>query len=277
MASGDNSSDTSLSGSNTDYHKSHWADIEPDRLERYDALFHVTDEAADRVLSRVGAQPGETILDFGCGPGYVANQLARMVGPEGHVHGVDLNADFLARAAEVARDAGRDGQITLHHSTNETVPLDDDSVDRVYVKNVLEYVPDPVAVLVELRRVLRPGGELVVSDSDFGFVVVEPLEPSEVAELFNAAGPAFKDPYIGRHLRGHLATAGFEGIKVDVGVFVDTAGRLRSVVANMIGYARRFDRLTAERADEFDARLDAAVADGSFMAVLPQWWVRGRA
>lgn len=257
------------------YHKDHWVEIEPERLEKYEALFAMDDARADATLGPVGVEAGETILDFGCGPGFVATHLARRTGAAGHVHALDVNADFVARARENAASAGLSDRITVHQSDDETIPLPDASVDRIYSRNVLEYVPDVDAVLAELARVLRPGGTMVASDSDFGFIVVEPFTPDEVREIFDAAAPAFKDPNIGRKLRAAFGRAGHEDVTVQVVTSVDTRGHLRTVVENMLGYGLAFDRMTTARADHFRARLEAALADGTFMAVLPQWWVTG--
>ena len=225
-------------------------------------------------LAPVGVQPGETVLDFGCGPGYVAVEFARL--GAGAVHGVDLNADFVARARQVVVEAGLADRVTIHHSTDETVPLADASVDRVYCKNVLEYVPDVDATLAEVARVLRPGGTLVASDSDFGFVVVSPLTPSEVAELFEAAAPAFKDPHIGRHLPAAFRRAGLEAVETRILTSADERGHMRGVVENMLGYGTRFGRLTDSRAAEVRAKVDQGIADGTYLVALPQWWVSGR-
>ena len=258
------------------YHKDHWVDIEPERFDRYEKLFRLDDRRADAVLAPVGVTPGEVIVDFGCGPGYVAAQLARLAGPEGHVHAVDLNAAFVERARAVAAEAGRADRVTVHHIVDERVPVPDGSVDRVYAKNVLEYVPDLHAVLGELHRTLCPGGTMVASDSDFGFVVIEPLAPSEVTELFEAAAPAFREPFVGRKLRSAYLQAGFTDVQVTITAGVDTSGHLRGVIENMLGYATRFERMTAVRAAELRAKVDDALAAGLFLAVLPQWWVTGR-
>lgn len=258
------------------YHKDHWVQIEPDRLERYESLFAMDDARADATLGPVGVVEGETLLDFGCGPGFVAAQLARRVGATGHVHAVDVNEDFVARARQVAADAGLADRITVHHIADESIPLTDGEIDRVYSRNVLEYVPDVDAVLAEMARVLRPGGTMVASDSDFGFIVVEPFTPSEIREIFDAAAPAFKDPYIGRKLRSAFGRAGHVDVRVTVKTSVDTRGQLRTVVENMLGYGLAFDRMSQDRVAEFRSRLDAAVADGSYMAVLPQWWATGK-
>ncbi len=257
------------------YHKDHWVEIEPDRFDRYEKLFQLDDSRGEAILGRVGVEPGETIVDFGCGPGYVAAQLARLAGPDGHVHAVDVNEAMVARAREVADASGRGGQITAHHSPDERLPLDDAVADRVYAKNVLEYVPDLQAVLAELQRTLRPGGRLVASDSDFGFVVAEPLTAAEVAELFDAASPAFKEPNVGRKLRAAFLEAGFDDVNVEVVSAVDTAGRFAAVIDNMLGYGQAFGRMSESRAAELGQRVHAAVDDGTFLSVLPQWWVTG--
>ncbi len=256
------------------YHKDHWAEIEPDRFDRYDQLFRLDPARAALQLASVDVQGGETVLDFGCGPGYVAVELARLGAAQ--VHGVDLNADFVARARQVVTEAGLADRVAIHHSTDETVPLPDASVDRVYCKNVLEYVPDVDATLAEVARVLKPGGTLVASDSDFGFVVVSPLTPAEVAELFEAAAPAFKDPNIGRHLPAAFRRAGLGEVKTSILTSADERGHLRVVVENMLGYGLRFGRLTDARAAELRAKIDQGIADGTYLAALPQWWVTGR-
>jgi ubiquinone/menaquinone biosynthesis C-methylase UbiE len=266
-----NDSDSSLDT----YHKDHWVEIEPERLERYEQMFRLDDRRADIVLAPVGVEKGEVLLDFGCGPGYVAAQLARLTGPDGHVHAVDVNDAFVIRAREVADASGRGDRISVHHAIDERVPLADLSIDRAYAKNVLEYVPDVDAVLGELRRTLRVGGRMVASDSDFGFVVVEPLTSAEVTELFEAAAPAFKEPLVGRKLRAAFMHAGFTEVTVKVTASVDTAGQMRGVIENMLGYATRFGRMTELRAAELRSRVDDAVADGTYLMVLPQWWVTG--
>ena len=257
------------------YHKEHWVDIEPDRFDRYEQLFQLDDRQGDLVLGPVGVEPGETIIDFGCGPGYVAAQLARLTGPDGHVHAVDVNEAFVTRTREVADASGRGERITVHHSSDERVPLADGTADRVYAKNVLEYVPDLDAVLAELHRTLRPGGRMVASDSDFGFVVIEPLTPAEVTELFEAAAPAFKEPYVGRKLRAAFLRTGFSDVEVRVTASVDATGRMRGVIENMLGYGLKFGRMTESRASEVRASVDEGLADGTYLAVLPQWWVTG--
>ena len=257
------------------YHKDHWVTIEPERFDRYEQLFQLDDRRADILLGPVGVEDGETVVDFGCGPGYVATQLSRLVGPNGHVHAIDVNEAFVARARQLANESGRGDQVTVHHCPDEQIPLDEGAADRVYAKNVLEYVPDLDRVLAELYRVLRVGGHMVASDSDFGFVVIEPLAPAEITELFDAAAPAFKEANVGRKLRAAYQRAGFADVDVAVTAAVDTTGRMRGVIENMLGYGLQFGRMTEQRATELRSCVDQAIDDGTYLAVLPQWWVTG--
>jgi len=257
------------------YFHDHWVTIEPERFERYDQLFRLPDQLFETMLAPLGLAAGHVCLDVGCGPGYVAAAMARRVGTDGRVHGIDVNADFIERSRVVAAEASQHEICTFHHVTDDRLPLPDDTVDRAIAKNVLEYVPDLGTTLTEIHRVLRPGGRLLALDSDWGFVVVEPLAVDEVRDLFRAAAPAFREPYVGRRLRGAFRAAGFTDVDVTVTAGVDVAGRTRGVLENMLGYGLRFGGLTKDRVDDLRARLDAALEDGSFMVVLPQFVATG--
>ena len=111
--------------------------------------------------------------------------------------------------------------------------------------------------------------------ADWGFVVVEPLAPEEVAELFRAAAPAFREPFIGRKLRAAFIDAGLADVQVTVVAATDTAGRTRGILENMINYGLTFGRLGPERATDLRTRLDAAMAAGTYLVVLPQFVVTG--
>jgi ubiquinone/menaquinone biosynthesis C-methylase UbiE len=257
------------------YYRDHWLAIEPERFARYDEMFRLDDRRADKLLAPLQLASGQTALDLGCGPGYVAAQIARIVGPSGRVHALDVNAEFVARARAVAAEIGVEKRVDVHHLTGERLPLPDAACDRALAKNVLEYVPDVEATLRELHRVLKPGGMLTAIDSDWAFVVVEPLAPDEVRELFAAAAPAFRQPFIGRKLRAAFCRAGFRDVQVDVVASTDEKGFLRPVVENMLGYARKFGTLSEARCAELRARVEAALASGEYLAVLPQFIVRG--
>jgi SAM-dependent methyltransferase len=108
-------------------------------------------------------EPGEVVLDLGCGAGTDLLIAAQMTGPEGHVIGVDMTAAMLERARASARTMDLTN-VEVHESLIESLPLDDDSVDVVLSNGVIDLVPDKDAVFAEIDRVLRPGGRLQVAD-----------------------------------------------------------------------------------------------------------------
>ena len=81
------------------FYRDHWVTIEPERLEVSDQLYDWPEPIVAMVLDRLGAQSGHVVVDLGCGPGYVTRAIARQVGDRGHVHGVELNANFVERRA----------------------------------------------------------------------------------------------------------------------------------------------------------------------------------
>jgi ubiquinone/menaquinone biosynthesis C-methylase UbiE len=254
------------------YHKDHWVDIEAERLERYEQQFIWRPER-DPLLEPARLEVGHTVLDFGCGPGYVALELARRVGEHGRVHGVDLNRAFVERARRRAADAGLADRVHIHHVTDETLPLDDHTFDRAICKNVLEYVPEVHRVLIEIRRVLRPGGLLHVIDSDWDFLIVEPWSPETITAFFRAAAPAFREPNIGRKLPGAMRRAGYRDVDTRIFPRVDTQGLSLFMLRNMASYIRHFGTMDPNQVDGLLRDVEHAVEVGENLMVLPQFLV----
>ncbi len=113
------------------------------------------------LLGRV--EPGEVVLDLGCGAGTDVLIAAQMAGRAGRALGVDMTAAMLERAEASAREIGL-ANVELHESLIEALPLDDASVDVVISNGVIDLVPDKDAVFDEIDRVLRPGGHLQLAD-----------------------------------------------------------------------------------------------------------------
>jgi SAM-dependent methyltransferase len=116
---------------------------------------------ATHVLAVAQPQPGERVLDAACGTGIVARRVAALFGTQGQVVGLDLNPAMLTVARAVATREGltvdwREGRV-------ESLPFPDANFDLVVCQHGLQYVPDRAAAITELRRVLRPGGRVVVS------------------------------------------------------------------------------------------------------------------
>ena len=112
-------------------------------------------------LGRV--DPRSVVLDLGCGAGTDLLIAAQMTASGGRVIGVDMTPAMLDRARLSAEQMGL-GNVELHESLIESLPLEDASVDVVISNGVFDLVPDKDAVFDEIDRVLRPGGRLQLAD-----------------------------------------------------------------------------------------------------------------
>jgi arsenite methyltransferase len=121
------------------------------------------------VLDRAEVQPGETLLDVGCGDGLIAFGALERVGADGHVIFSDISQDLLDVSRGLAGDDARCEFFLA--SADELTPIADESVDVVTTRSVIIYVSDKRAAFSEFFRVLRPGGRLSMFEpiNRFGF------------------------------------------------------------------------------------------------------------
>ena len=126
-------------------------------------------------------RPGDVVLDVGCGAGIDTLLAARLVGPGGHVIGLDMTPAMVERAREHAAIAGF-GWVEIREGLMEAIPLGDSAVDVVVTNGALNLSTRKSRALAEMLRVLRPGGRLALAD----LVVTEAL-PEDVLR----SAPAF--------------------------------------------------------------------------------------
>ena len=115
-------------------------------------------------LGLFGLAAGMTVLDLGCGTGLFTEEMARMVGPSGTVHAVDLQLPLLDEARFRLLDVGFADRCVLHHAGAYTLPIEGASVDVAVLVATLGEIPNKLHALLELFRVIKPGGRLAVSE-----------------------------------------------------------------------------------------------------------------
>jgi len=108
-------------------------------------------------------QPGENVVDVGCGAGIDSLIAAKMVGAAGRVIGVDMTPEMLAKARAAAQQA-ETANVEFKQGLAEPLPVKDSWADVVISNGVLNLFPDKLAALREIARVLKPGGRLQVGD-----------------------------------------------------------------------------------------------------------------
>lgn len=250
----------------------HWTEIEPERLQRYEAMYQ-WNPASEHLYAPAGIAEGHVVADFGCGPGSAALEFAKWVGPSGHVHALDVNADFVARARDKAERAGIPDRVTAHLLEDQYLPLPDDSLDRAVARNTLIYVEDPLVTFEEFRRVLRSGGVAHVIEGDWSLTAVEPVPTPEWQRIVHAASWAWRRPEMGRQLYGFARRAGFRNVSLKVVTTPDTEGRLGGMIDAVTEYARMSGMLADERIDSVLETVNRGMQDGTYLAVAPQFLV----
>jgi arsenite methyltransferase len=180
------------------------------RSRAVEAVYRTADVVAQRraVLGVLALRPGERVVDLGCGPGFLAAEMAEAVGPGGRVHGVDASASMLA-IADGRRPAADAAPIELSEQGVTALSFDDGAFDAAVSTQVYEYVRDMAAALAEARRVLAPGGRLLVLDTEWDSIVWRSADDRRMARVLEAWDEHLVHRDLPRRLPGLLAAAGF--------------------------------------------------------------------
>ena len=201
-------------------------DEEPAR--RIQLLSGTADLRAQRqlVIELLAPQPGWRVLDVGCGPGHLARELAKAVGPAGRVYGADISEHMLS----LAQHQG----VELVHLTNSTLPFENETFDAAVATQAYEFVEQLPLALSELHRVLRVGGRALILDTDSGFARVALSDPERMKRVIDGWRERVAHPRLPRTLTRLLRNAGFEVIHRGTFTIFDVRGDEGSYSANQI-------------------------------------------
>lgn len=150
--------------------------IECERLDR-----QVPMQGEDTILRHAAPAPGSRMLDAGSGSGAPGRLIARHH-PDAQIFGVDMNPAYLAYARRKAAEEGL-ANLTYCGGELEQLPFPDNTFDLVWSQYVLYFVPDPHAVLTELLRVTRPGGEVVMRLDERTMTLNHPIDDALQAKV----------------------------------------------------------------------------------------------
>jgi len=156
---------------------------------------------------------GLDLLDVGSGPGTISVDFAERLAP-GRVLGVDAAPAIVEQAAKLASDRGL-SNASFAVANAYALDLADDSFDIAHAHQVLQHVADPVSVLREMARVVRPGGVVAARDVDYGGAIWFPELPglAEWSRLYDEVHRAGGgEPHAGRRLRSWALGAGLSDV-----------------------------------------------------------------
>lgn len=216
------------------------------------------------LLDSLDIQPGHVVVDVGCGPGTDLAALAEVVGPEGTVIGVDADPAMVATARSRTAETPT---IDVRQGDAHALNLPNDSVDRARVDRVLQHVADPVRALVELRRVLRPGGLLGLAEPDWDTLAIDDADLATSRVFTRFIADRTRNGVIGRQLARLAADAGLTVRAMRPMVVLlngfDAAERLLGLRRNTTR-AIEAGRLSEADAMAWLARLESAAYPASF-------------
>lgn len=181
-----------------------------DRLSRwYDLLAGSSERKYKQLcLQQLAVANGERVLEIGAGTGECSLALAKSVGPEGRVYGLDLSPGMLAVTRRKLETAGLVERVELECADAAKLPYADASFDAVFSSFTLELfdAPEIHQVLAECRRVLKPGGRLCITSLD------RPPQPGWVSRLYVALHRRFPNAIDCRPIPvvAVIRSAGFE-------------------------------------------------------------------
>jgi len=160
-------------------------------------LFRINREGIEWTIGLIEVQPTDHVLEIGFGPGYGIQQVAK-IATHGRVAGVDFSETMLEQASRRNAAAIASGKVQLRLGDAAVLPYPDNSFHKVFATNVVYFWKDPVVVLQEIRRVMKPGGRLAL------YIISK----EDIAN-FKVTQTGLYQLYTGEELAGLLTQAGF--------------------------------------------------------------------
>ncbi len=154
-------------------------------------------ERSQWVLSLLNVQPDNQILEIGFGPGTDIQRISQKIS-RGFVAGIDYAEIMVCQASKRNAAAIRSGKVNLQCATASKLPYDNQSFDKVFSINVAQFWDQPLQVLAEVQRVLKPGGLVAIA--------VQPRDQRATEETARA---------VGKQLVENLTAVGFQQIRLE--------------------------------------------------------------
>ncbi|NGN65526.1 methyltransferase domain-containing protein [Streptomyces sp. A7024] len=214
----------------------------------------------DRSYELLSLVPDSTVVDVGCGAGRAVAELAeRGV----HAVGVDPDPRMLAAARQRWPEAG------FREAGAEDLPFADGSVRGYRADKVFHVLQEPGRAVAEARRVLCPGGRIVLVGQDWDAIMIDSADAALTRTIVHARADLLGTPRAGRQYRGLLLDGGFDHVTVEVHTSVFTDPAMLSLLTRLAEPACAGGAITRDQADEWLAEQRRRAETGRLLIAIP--------
>jgi ubiquinone/menaquinone biosynthesis C-methylase UbiE len=245
--------------------ETHTAHTDTDTLIRLLDVAETTPGAAAlraRSYHLLRLPPKATVVDAGCGTGRAVGELAER---GAHAIGVDLDPAMLAAAR--SRLPGLD----LRAADLADLPLADGEAHGYRADKVFHVLADPAAALAEARRVLAPGGRIVLLGQDWDTIVIDSGLPDLTRRIVHARADTVPHPRIARAYRNLLLDAGFHDVEAEVHTALFTDATMLPLLTGHAGAAHRTGAITGEQAEAWVGEQTRRAEAGRLTVAVPMF------
>jgi ubiquinone/menaquinone biosynthesis C-methylase UbiE len=183
-----------------------------------DRLFQQARVHEDKIFSQIDFSGREKLLEIGSGVG-AQTQILLERNVQAKIQCVDASKEQVARAREALKDHVQQGRVQIDQADALHLPYEEDSYDGAFICWLLEHVQNPVGILKEARRVLKPGGIIYCNEVFNSTFYVHPYSPAMLKYWFEFNDHQWSlkgDPFVGGKLANYLIEAGFQNVSTKV-------------------------------------------------------------
>ncbi len=207
--------------------------------ERLEKIYLTPDvvQQREQIFQLLDVKPGMNALDIGCGPGLTSLALAQAVGIAGHVEAIDIAPPMLHLAA---RRCAAQTHVKFHQADVLQLPFADASFDVSLATQVYEYVADVDSALRELWRVMKPGAQVLLVDTDWESCVWACRDEARMRRMMQGWSQHIPHPQLPRTLVQRMQRAGFTDVQVHTIPLLNMRYSIDTFSGGMMGFIASF-------------------------------------
>lgn len=261
--------------------KDRWSELNSREAVRDAAerLRQMSDTGTERIarehwLDLLAPSRGEQIVDVGAGIGDMTLPLAKRVGPDGIVHALDLSSGLLEYTKRRADEAEVGEFVVVRQGDARELPYGDGEFDTAFSRWLLLHVVEQESVVVEMRRVVRPGGRVCCVEADWETLSVHPGDPEITRRIVDANVKRQVDGRVGRKLVSLMRSVGLRDVEVRPVVSLDLRGDWLFMLESRLEVASNAG-VSDESLKDWWSDVEPSVENGEYFLGFTQYGVVG--